>query len=88
MLSYDYKIKPLRDSSSSNLLPSVINYRVDGVRNGKINEIEAYNIISLMSACIEDPNYKDKSFGVISVSIVSPIFKALLILRASVIPIS
>ena len=36
MLSYDYQIKPLREASSSNLLPAVVNYRVEaGQRDGK-----------------------------------------------------
>lgn len=37
MLSYDYKIKPLRDASSSALLPAVVSYRVaDGQRMGRL----------------------------------------------------
>ena len=66
MLSYDYKIKPLRDSSSSNLLPAVINYRVDGKRIGKTNRIEAETIVSQIKACLTIEEYKDKTFGVIS----------------------
>ena len=69
MLSYDYQIKPLRDASSSNLLPAVVNYRVSGgLREGKnkTNPKEARAIIALMKACIEQPEYDGKSFGVIS----------------------
>lgn len=69
MLSYDYKIKPLRDASSSNLLPAVVNYRVEsGERLGKskTNAKEAATIVALMQACIEQPEYENKSFGVIS----------------------
>lgn len=67
-LSYDYKIKPLRDASNSTLLPAVVNYRVvDGKRlNNKTNPNEARTIVALMKACIEQPEYKGKSFGVIS----------------------
>ena len=68
-LSYDGKILPLRSASSSNLLPAVVNYRVaDGMRNGrmKINELEANAIVALMKACMEQPEYKGKTFGVIS----------------------
>ena len=67
-LSYDNKIKPLREASSSNLLPAVINYRVDGHRDGKkkINQFEAQSIVSLIQACIEQPEYDGKTFGVIS----------------------
>lgn len=69
MLSYDYKIKPLRDASDSNLLPAVVNYRVqDGQRMGtaKTNPKEAQAIAALIAACIEQEEYKDKTFGVIS----------------------
>lgn len=68
-LSYDGKILPLRSASSSNLLPAVVNYRVaDGMRSGKskINEPEAKAIVALMKACIEQPEYDGKTFGVIS----------------------
>ena len=68
-LSYNGKIKPLREARSSNLLPAVINYHVDsGNRDvsNKINEAEADAIVSLIQACIEQPEYADKTFGVIS----------------------
>lgn len=67
-LSYDYKIKPLRDSSSSELLPATISYRIDGQRDGnrKINIAEAKTIVSLILACIENEKYKNSTFGVIS----------------------
>lgn len=67
MLSYDNKIKPLRDDSNSILLPAVINYRVkDGQRVGKTNPIEAKTIVALIRACMEQPEYTGKTFGVIS----------------------
>lgn len=69
MLSYDYKIKPLRDASSSTLLPAVVNYRVaDGQRMGrfKTNPKEAEAIVALMKACMEQDEYQGKTFGVIS----------------------
>ena len=69
MLSYDYKIKPLRDASNSELLPAVVNYRVmNGQREGKskVNPNEARAIVALMQACMEQPEYKGKTFGVIS----------------------
>ena len=68
-LSYDGKIKPLRDASSSVLLPAVVNYRVeDGERNGraKTNQNEARAIIALLKACMEQPEYAGKTFGIIS----------------------
>jgi len=66
-LSYDFKIKPLRDCSNSVLLPAVVNYRVaDGERVGKTNPNEAKAIVALMQACMEQPEYSGKSFGIIS----------------------
>lgn len=66
-LSYDFKIKPLRDDSNSVLLPAVVNYRVaDGRRIGKSNPKEAQTIVALMQACMEQPEYEGKTFGVIS----------------------
>ena len=69
MLSYDYNIKPLRDASSSILLPAVVNYRVaDGQRMGRLktNPKEAEAIVALMKACMEQDEYQGKTFGVIS----------------------
>lgn len=68
MLSYDYKIKPLRDASDSTILPAVVNYRVaDGKRlNNKTNPNEAKAIVALMQACIQQPEYAGKTFGAIS----------------------
>lgn len=66
-LSYDFKIKPLRDGSNSLLVPAVVNYRVEnGERVGKTNPNEAKAIAALLQACIEQPEYAEKSFGVIS----------------------
>lgn len=67
MLSYDYKIKPLRDSSSSNLLPAVVPYKVEGERlSDKTNKIEAETIVSQIKACLNLEEYAGKTFGVIS----------------------
>ena len=67
MLSYDGKIRPLRDASNSMLLPAVVNYRVsNGQRDGKTNPQEAKTIVALIQACFEQPEYDGKSFGVIS----------------------
>lgn len=66
--SYDYKIKPLRETNSSKLKPAVVNYKVDGRRNenGKTNMVEAETIVALICACLDEEIYKDLSFGVIS----------------------
>lgn len=68
-LSYDYKIKPLRDATSSALLPAVVPYRVEnGMREGrrKLNRQEAKTTVALMMACMEQEEYADESMGVIS----------------------
>jgi len=66
MLSYDFGIKPLRDPGASALLPSVVPYRVDGMRTDDVNQTEAKTIVALMQACIEQPEYQKMTFGVIS----------------------
>ncbi|MGN1250376.1 MAG: AAA domain-containing protein [Candidatus Spyradocola sp.] len=68
-LSYDGRIKPLREASSSHLLPAVVNHRVDGGQragDGKVNPREAKAVVALMRACMAQPEYAGKSFGVIS----------------------
>lgn len=66
-LSYDFKIKPLRDCSNSVILPSVVSYRVaNGERIGKTNPNEAKTIVALLKACLKQPEYAGKSFGIIS----------------------
>jgi superfamily I DNA and/or RNA helicase len=67
-LSYDFKIKPLRDASNIILKPATISFRVDGVRltYQKVNIVEAENIVALMMACMEQPEYNSMTFGAIS----------------------
>jgi very-short-patch-repair endonuclease/DNA polymerase III delta prime subunit len=66
-LSYNGTIKALRDPTSSGLLPAVIPYRMAGVRGkGKINEEEARTIVTLVQAALEQPEYRGKTFGVVS----------------------
>lgn len=68
MLSYDYQIKPLRDASNCELVPAVVNYYVDGGERtyNKTNPKEAKTIVALLKACMEQPEYNGKTFGVIS----------------------
>jgi very-short-patch-repair endonuclease len=73
MISYDWRIKPLRDASRVRLLPHTIALRVPGSsRDGKINRQEALTVASLVAAAIEEPEYKKNgagqplSFGVVS----------------------
>ena len=66
-LSYDYKIKPLRDDSNVLTKPATIAYHVDGQREtGKRNDIEAKSIVALMISCMEQPEYEGMTFGAIS----------------------
>ncbi len=73
MVSYDGRIKPLRDASRVHLRPHTLAHRVSGSsRDGKINRQEALTVASLVAAAIEQPEYKKNdagqplSFGVVS----------------------
>lgn len=67
-LSYGGEIKPLRDPGSTDLRPSVVSHRAKfghRGRNGK-NLGEAREIVCLIKACMAQPEYEGKTFGVIS----------------------
>jgi very-short-patch-repair endonuclease len=73
VVSYDGRIKPLRDASRVHLRPHTIAHRVSGSsRDGKINRHEAVTVASLLAAAMEQPEYKENdagqplSFGVVS----------------------
>jgi hypothetical protein len=73
VVSYDGRIKPLRDASRVHLRPHTIAHRVSGSsRDGKINRHEAVTVASLLAAAMEQPEYKKNdagqplSFGVVS----------------------
>ena len=73
MISYDWRIKPLRDASRVQLHPHTVAYRVSGSsRDGKVNRQEALGVASLLAGAIEQPEYKKNdmgqplSFGVVS----------------------
>jgi very-short-patch-repair endonuclease len=73
MISYDGRIKPLRDASRVHLRPHTIAHRVSGSsRDGKINRQESLTIASLLAAAMEQPEYRKNdagqplSFGVVS----------------------
>lgn len=66
-LSYKGEIKPLRDPTLVQLKPHVISYRVGASLSGeKINTEEVWTVASLLAAALEQPEYKGKKFGVIS----------------------
>ena len=73
LLSYDGRIKPLRDPSCVQLRPHVVPHRVNAhSREAKVNPDEAITIVSLLIAAIEQPEYaknqegEPATFGVIS----------------------
>jgi very-short-patch-repair endonuclease len=64
MISYDHRIKPLRDASRVHLRPHTIAYRVSGSsRDGKINRQEAVGVASLLTAAVEQAEYKKNDAG-------------------------
>lgn len=66
-LSYDGRIRPLRDPSVVQLKPHVIAYRVSAASSeSKVNQEEALTVASLVVAASEQPEYANKTFGVIS----------------------
>lgn len=66
-LSYDGAIKVLREESSSNLQPPIVPFYIPEARSESfVNEKEAYYIVAAILEMIQDVQYKNKSFGVIS----------------------
>lgn len=66
-LSYNGDIKPLRDPSHVQLKPHVIAYRVKALANNvRVNHEEAWTVAALLAAAVEQAEYKEKTFGVIS----------------------
>lgn len=66
-LSYEGKVLPLRDPSKIQRKPYTVAYRIEGATsNDKVNEKEALTVASLLMAAAEQLEYKDTTFGVIS----------------------
>jgi very-short-patch-repair endonuclease len=66
-ISYNGAIKPLRDPASTHITPTVVSYRVPGIRNrGKVNLEEARAVAALLQAAMEQPEYRGKTFGAVS----------------------
>lgn len=65
-LSYDGRIRPFRETSR--IFQPWVTVKVNGIREPgkKQNLMEAEYIVATLSACLEDPAYKGKSFGAIS----------------------
>lgn len=67
VLSYDRKIKPLRDTTSIPVKPPLVSRCLEsGQRRGDHNEEEALTIASLIVAAIDQPEYDRATFGVIA----------------------
>lgn len=66
-LSYNWRIRPLRDASNVILKPHVVPFRVKTNRyNREVNYDEAWTIASLIATAVEQPEYTGKTFGVIT----------------------
>ena len=72
-ISYDGRIKPLRDASRVHLRPHTVAHRVSGSsRDGKINRQEALAVASLVAATIEQREYQKNDAGEpLSIGVVS-----------------
>jgi very-short-patch-repair endonuclease/DNA polymerase III delta prime subunit len=67
VLSYDRKIKPLRDTTSIPIKPPLMTCCVErGRRFGDHNDEEALTIASLIAAAVNQPEYEGATFGVIA----------------------
>ncbi|GAC1423671.1 MAG: AAA domain-containing protein [Ktedonobacteraceae bacterium] len=68
-LSYQGKIKPLRDDSEVQRTPPTVAYRVKASQvRSSCNKEETQTIASLLVAMTEQPEYRDASFGIISMA--------------------
>lgn len=67
VLSYDRKIKALRDTTSISIKPPLMTCCVErGQRVGDHNDEEALTIASLIAAAVNQPEYEGATFGVIA----------------------
>jgi len=66
-LSYEGKIKPLRDSNSTSIHPATISHYVPNARSyKKVNLVEAEEIVKIITAASKLKEYEGKTFGVIT----------------------
>ncbi|MCB9026378.1 MAG: AAA family ATPase [Bdellovibrionaceae bacterium] len=66
-LSYNGEIKPLREASDSPYSEHLVLHRVEAADyRGKVNQIEAIEIASIVCAMIQTDEYKNASIGVMS----------------------
>lgn len=65
-LCYNFSIRPLRETASTDVKPALVSHGVLGSTSRKTNQEEADEIVRLIMACIKLPQYSGKTFGVIS----------------------
>lgn len=65
-LSYEGRIKPLREAASARVSPALLVHRVEGHAEAKVNQAEARAVASLVVAAVSNPAYAGRTFGVIS----------------------
>ncbi|MHC4548184.1 MAG: AAA domain-containing protein [Planctomycetota bacterium] len=65
-LCYAGEIRALREASASKLEPHLVSRRVKGTAENKINEKEALEVASIVSAMCRLPEYEESTIGVIS----------------------
>nr|WP_255203395.1 AAA domain-containing protein [Myxococcus sp. AM011] len=65
-LSYEGRIKPLREAASARVSPALLVHRVEGHAEAKVNQTEARAVASLVVAAVANPAYAGRTFGVIS----------------------
>ena len=65
-LSYEGRIKPLREAASARVSPALLVHRVEGHAEAKVNQEEARAVASLIVAAVAHPAYAGQTFGVIS----------------------
>ena len=66
-LCYEKRIRPLRDSTDTNIFPTIVPWRVDFKNfDDEFNQDEALEAVNLINAMIAQPEYKGKTFGLIT----------------------
>lgn len=88
MLSYGGRIRPLRDASHIATKPPVVSCKVNGIYSESgINMEEALLTASLLAAATKEPEYRGKSFGVISLVGEEQAYQIEALLRQHITPI-
>ncbi|MDO5532739.1 H-NS family nucleoid-associated regulatory protein [Sutterella sp.] len=64
-LCYEGRILPLRPADSTPVQPPMVPLQVEGAKAGDVNEAEGDAIVRLMKACMAEPEYRGKTFGVV-----------------------